>query len=203
MKSIIINDFIHRWNSWWMGSLNIPTVHQIIFKIPVRFLKLQRGYVYNIPRPRISVISTIHYNDVIMSKKTSKLRVTGLCEGNSPVTVEIPHKGPVTREKFPFEDVMIFMLRLLLINSDVIMLQVWKGHHLWRVNSENLQFVAGIMKMEKLSSGHGLKVVNCWITIRFFWDLRAYSRRHYPKPLMPKETSKKTVCFLFVLYQRM
>ena len=27
------------------------------------------------------------------SKKTSKLRVTGLCEGNSPVTGELPHKG--------------------------------------------------------------------------------------------------------------
>ena len=62
MKSIIINDFMHRrcWKSWWMGSLNIPTVHQIIFKIPVQFLKLQMGYVYNRPCPRISVISTIH-----------------------------------------------------------------------------------------------------------------------------------------------
>ena len=30
------------------------------------------------------------------SKKTSKLRVTGLCVGNFPVTGEFPHKGPVT-----------------------------------------------------------------------------------------------------------
>ena len=35
------------------------------------------------------------------SKKTSKLRVTGLCEGNSPVT------GPVTRKMFPFDDVIM------------------------------------------------------------------------------------------------
>ena len=40
------------------------------------------------------------------SKKTSKLRVTGLCEGNSPVTGESPHKGPVTRKVFPFDDVI-------------------------------------------------------------------------------------------------
>ena len=33
------------------------------------------------------------------SKKTSKLCVTGLCEGNSPVNS--PHKGPVTRKMFP------------------------------------------------------------------------------------------------------
>ena len=42
------------------------------------------------------------------SKKTSKLRVTGLCVGNSPGPVNSPHKGPVTRKKFPFDDVIMF-----------------------------------------------------------------------------------------------
>ena len=41
------------------------------------------------------------------SKKTSKLRVTGLCVGNSPVTSEFPHKGPVTRKMFTFDDVIM------------------------------------------------------------------------------------------------
>ena len=36
------------------------------------------------------------------SKKTTKLRVTGLCVGNSPVNS--PHKWPVTRKMFPFDD---------------------------------------------------------------------------------------------------
>ena len=35
------------------------------------------------------------------SKKTSKLRVTGLCVGNSSGPVNSPHKGPVTRKMFP------------------------------------------------------------------------------------------------------
>ena len=35
------------------------------------------------------------------SKKTSKLRVTGLCAGNSP------HKWPVSRKKIPFDDVVL------------------------------------------------------------------------------------------------
>ena len=39
------------------------------------------------------------------SKKTSKLRVTGLCAWNSLVTS--PHKGPVTRKMFPFDDVIM------------------------------------------------------------------------------------------------
>ena len=34
------------------------------------------------------------------SKKTSKLRVTDLCVGNSPGPVNSPHKGPVTRKCF-------------------------------------------------------------------------------------------------------
>ena len=41
------------------------------------------------------------------SKKTSKLRVTGLYAGNSPVTGEFPHKWPVTRIMLPFDDVIM------------------------------------------------------------------------------------------------
>ena len=41
------------------------------------------------------------------SKKTSKLRVTGLCAGNSPGPVNSPHRGPVTRKMFPFDDVIM------------------------------------------------------------------------------------------------
>ena len=40
------------------------------------------------------------------SKKTSKLRVTGLCVGNSPGPVNSQHKGPVTQKMFPFDDVI-------------------------------------------------------------------------------------------------
>ena len=42
------------------------------------------------------------------SKKTPKLRITGLCEGNPLWPVDSPHKGPVTRKMFPFVDVIIF-----------------------------------------------------------------------------------------------
>ena len=43
------------------------------------------------------------------SKKTSKLRVTGLCVGNSPGPVNSLHKGPVTRKMFPFDDVIMWI----------------------------------------------------------------------------------------------
>ena len=45
-----------------------------------------------------------------MSKKTSKLRVTGLCAGNLPGPGNLPHKGPVTRKMFPFDDVIVSCL---------------------------------------------------------------------------------------------
>ena len=41
------------------------------------------------------------------SKKTPKLRVTDLCVGNSPGSVNSPHKGPVTRKMFRFDDVIM------------------------------------------------------------------------------------------------
>ena len=71
----------------------------------------------------------VHYIDVIMTtvasqitslvvvysivysgadeRKHQKLCVTGLCTGNSPGPVNSPHKGPVTLEMFPFDDVIM------------------------------------------------------------------------------------------------
>ena len=42
------------------------------------------------------------------SKKTSKLRVTGLCAGNSPETGEFPAQRASNAEMFPFDDVIMF-----------------------------------------------------------------------------------------------
>ena len=46
------------------------------------------------------------------SKKTSELRVTGLCEGNSPVTGEIPYQRSVTQKMFPFDDIIMSIPKL-------------------------------------------------------------------------------------------
>ena len=59
------------------------------------------------------------------SKKTPKLRVTGLCAGNSPGTVNSTHKWPVTRKTFPFDDViMLFEERN--INTTVFLISPCK-----------------------------------------------------------------------------
>ena len=58
-------------------------------------------------------IFTIVYSSVYSGaderkhQSTSKLRVTGLYEGNSPVTGESQHKEPVTQKMFPFDDLIM------------------------------------------------------------------------------------------------
>ena len=53
------------------------------------------------------------------SKKT-KLRATSLCDGNSPETGDSPHKGPVTRNMFPFDDDIMSALRHRAVSSHAI-----------------------------------------------------------------------------------
>ena len=67
------------------------------------------------------------------SKKTPKLRVNGLCVGNSPGPVNSPHKGPVTRKMFPFDDViMLYATEPWCLGHDYshkcTALRLWNNH---------------------------------------------------------------------------
>ena len=59
------------------------------------------------------------------SKKTSKLRVTGLCEGNSPLTGEFPSQRPVRRKMFPFDDVTCNDLPSDISALDILEIYIW------------------------------------------------------------------------------
>ena len=61
------------------------------------------------------------------SKKTPKLRVTGLCVGNSPVNS--PQKWPVTRKIFPLNDIIMPRLTVSPIPA-----QFWAIMRVWHVN---------------------------------------------------------------------
>ena len=58
-------------------------------------------------------VSNHQFHDCLLNRlfrrrsKTSKLHVTGLCEGNSPVIGEFPIKVASNAEMFPFDDVII------------------------------------------------------------------------------------------------
>ena len=55
--------------------------------------------------PRDCLLNRLYRRD---SKKTSKLRVTGLCVGNSPMTGEFPAQMASNAEMFPFDDVIMY-----------------------------------------------------------------------------------------------
>ena len=61
-------------------------------------------------------------------KKTSKLRVTGLCAGNSPGPVNSPHKGPVTRKRFPFDDVITILFMHFSCVGWMDRFLIWTSH---------------------------------------------------------------------------
>ena len=112
-----IMQYIREYNYW-------PSLRKIHRSTSQPGRSVMPNYIIRFIVVCTSKISLYHYNDVIMSerecvsnhqrldclhnhlfrcrsKKTSKLRVTGLCEGNS---------GPVTRKMFPFNDVIMMQV---------------------------------------------------------------------------------------------
>ena len=113
------------------------------------------------------------------SKKTSKLRGTGLCEGNSPAQVNSPHKGPVTQKMFPFDDVIMICfgthcavlireehtskticLTTIYHRFDLLgsIKNIW-GIHVFRTASNVTQWNENVVILMKFSSPAALKVV--------------------------------------------
>ena len=59
------------------------------------------------------------------SKKTSKLHLTGLCAGNPRGPVNSPHKWPVTRKMFSFDDVIMMRVCSLRKHESTCVAYVW------------------------------------------------------------------------------
>ena len=78
-------------------------------------------------------------------KKTPKLRVTGLCAGNSPVTSEFPAQRASNAENIPFDDVImvygIISSHLTLTN----LIQI-EGIRICEQNTENMPYVLNLAK---------------------------------------------------------
>ena len=61
---------------------------------------------------QITGLTIVYFNRSFRrrSKKTSKLRVTGLCTGNSPVTGEFPIQMANNAENVSFDDVIMYQV---------------------------------------------------------------------------------------------
>ena len=67
------------------------------------------------------------------SKKTTKLRVTGLCEGNPPLTGGFPSQKTSNAENVPFGDVIIYTFHTL---NEKLQFVIYIKHVLARHGSE-------------------------------------------------------------------
>ena len=94
------------------------------------------------------------------SKKTSKLRVTGLCAGNSPGPVNSPHKRPVTRKMFPFDDV-IMLYALLEENTTRKSLSLYLGFTFEISSSRLLSWYLFLLLSFSLLSSTWIAIVIC------------------------------------------
>ena len=129
---ICIGKLVHQWFRWWL----------VAFLAPSPYLNQCWLLVNPIPRNNLSAIfkqitmifiqKTLHWRhnghdgisnhqpyDCLLnrlfrhrSKKTSKLRVTGLCEGIHRGPLNSPHNCPVMRKIFPFDDVIMIYVKI-------------------------------------------------------------------------------------------
>ena len=117
---VALQVFLHGYyGKWPLENPSPPSPKSLKCKTKALFLTNALQWRHN----EHGVVSDHQPNDCLLnclfrqrSKKTSKLCITGLCVGNSPIgfcvenspiTVNFPHKGPVTRKMFQFDDVIM------------------------------------------------------------------------------------------------
>ena len=114
------------YTEWLRLHLRSFTVEKKIVKTSTHFPKYYRVGTYLIYKNDVMMSAMasqitslkIAYSTIYSgSKETSKLRVTGLCLGNSPVTGEHPAQSASTAEMFPFDDVIMLSVTTMLSNS--------------------------------------------------------------------------------------
>ena len=100
------HQLVHQPNNWLLTVMfhrcNVFTWHRHLFFIALQWRHNKHDSVSN-HQPHDCLMNRLFGR---RSKKTSKLRVTGLCAGNSPGTGEFP--AQITRKMFPFDDVIMW-----------------------------------------------------------------------------------------------
>ena len=97
------------WPTWVLSAPDGPHIGPINLAITLHWHHNDQDSVSN-HQPYGCLLNRLFRR---RSKKTSRLCFTGLCAGNSPRPVTSPHKWPVTRKMFPFDDVITRVIILL------------------------------------------------------------------------------------------
>ena len=102
MRTNVSGNFYVNSNIWIYPVIG-PWVLNILRHCALQWRYIERDGVSN-HQPRYYLLNCLFR---CRSRKTSKLRVTGLCAWNSPSTGGYPHKRPIMRKMVPFDDVII------------------------------------------------------------------------------------------------
>ena len=135
----------------WIHLVCLPTPFKVIshlmfvlirrlgVRVPLSSLHWRRNDHYGVSnnQPHGCLLNRLFRR---RSKKTSKLRVTGLCVGNSPGLVNSPHRGPVMRKMFPFDDVIM--------SKHFLSLKLWHFHNISNVNFTTEIYIYMIPKLD-------------------------------------------------------
>ena len=122
---------------WSMLSTYMSTLNATIMAATVNYsFQHYNDVIMSAMASQITGVSTVCSTAVLVVDEKAKLRVTGLCEGNPPVTCGFPHKGPVTRKMFPFDDIIMeaghcLICTLSLIHRIAFVADIpsWIRHH--------------------------------------------------------------------------
>ena len=126
-RDITQRTFTHPWFSLQLANCIEIALFNLIWILCTCHNPDSVIHVYAMNRPATYRLFTLHWrhnwrdcasnhqhHDCVLNrlfrrrlKKTSKLRVIGLCAVSSPGPVNSPHKWPVTRKMFPFDDVIM------------------------------------------------------------------------------------------------
>ena len=150
---------LHSTSRWLSARLQYLQCYSsgALSRLPVAFTRLQN--VHNPLQWRHNErdgVSNQQPHDCLLnrlfrrrSKKTSKLRVTGLCEGNSPVTCEFPAQRASNAKMFPLDDVithytfhfLCLLTRYLAVSSSLShVTSASISYKIWHVINSGLSF---------------------------------------------------------------
>ena len=120
------------------GEINANDWSWITIKIASNYHDLNRDLTLQWRHNECDGVSNHQPHDCLLcrlfgrrSKKTSKLRVTGLCAGKSPGPVNSPHKGPVTGKMFPFDDVIMNSQIISITRGGLLLQPCYYSIYIW------------------------------------------------------------------------
>ena len=90
------------------------------------------------------------------AKKASKLRVTGFCEGNPPMTGGFPYKRQITRKIFPFDDVVMILWKYIPYYWPLVMGIVTRSFGTRYCTSLNEQIIQQTIKLSPIWNASAL-----------------------------------------------